>query len=103
LTHIVGAKEQSLRNLSFSANRKDLAARIHQLVRVVRQQVKVQSVTSELGAIEIAQTGANRDVASRQLGGRYGARIDVDRYGGQDGRKTRLPRSRGITCQTIQT
>ena len=52
LVHVVGADEQALDDLALRADRHHLAARIHELVGIVRQQVEVQPVLRELRLVE---------------------------------------------------
>src|SRR6185295_15611795 len=79
LVHVVGPEEEPSEELPFRAHRDDLAARVDQLVRIVRQQIEIQSESRKLLAIKIAQAGADRDVASRQLVSRNRSWIDVNR------------------------
>src|SRR6185436_16747380 len=103
LSHIISAKEQSLGKLALSANGKHLAARIHQLVRIIRQQIKVQTVSCELGAIKLSESGPNLDVTRRQLSGGNRTWINVHRNGGQTGWKAYLPRTCRVGSQSVET
>lgn len=65
--HIVGTGEKARHYLAFQADGHHLAARIQQLVRVVWQQVEIQSVPGELPSIERAHASTDGDVPRRQL------------------------------------
>ena len=52
LMHEVGAEEETLSHLALGADGVNLAARIIKLVRIVRQQVEVQSVARKLRSVE---------------------------------------------------
>src|SRR6185436_5483494 len=58
LAHVVSPDEQPAGNLAFDADREDLAARVYQLVRIVRQQIKIKTITGKLRSIEIAEARA---------------------------------------------
>ena len=53
LVHVVGAGEEAVHDLTLRADRRDLAARIQELVGIVRQQIEVESVAGELRPVEI--------------------------------------------------
>ena len=67
LMDVVGADEQALHDFTLGADRGDLAARVDELVGVVRQQAEVQPVLRELLLVEIALARPDRDVAGRLL------------------------------------
>ena len=50
LVHVVGAGEQAVHDLALGADRRHLAARVHELVGIVRQQVEVQAVAARTAA-----------------------------------------------------
>ena len=65
LMNIIGSEEEALEEFPLGADGYDLAARILELVRIVRQAIEVQSEPRKLRAIKIAQTSSNRNIASR--------------------------------------
>ncbi len=83
----------------------DLAARIHELVGIVRQQIEVQPVLRELRLVEVALPGADRDVARRQLRGRQRPRIERQRQArsGQAGREAELAGRRRVGRESVET
>ena len=54
LMHIVAPEEQSPGYLALRAEGEHLAARIHQFVGIVRQQVEVQSILRKLCNVEVS-------------------------------------------------
>jgi hypothetical protein len=99
---VVGRQEQSLAELALGADRDDLAARIDELVGVVREQVEVQPVPGELLPVEVPLPGLDRDVARRELRGRQHPRVEVDGDAGQAGRKSELPGDGGVGRQAVE-
>jgi hypothetical protein len=105
LMHVVGAREQAARDFTLGADRRHLAARVHELVGIVRQQAEVQPVAGELLLVEIAVAGANRDVARRLLRQRQRLRIERHRDARrvQTGREAGLSRRRGVGDQAFES
>ena len=104
LVDIVGTEEQPLPDLPLGADRRRLAARVHQLVGVVRQQVEVQSVLGKLRLVEVALPRLDRDVARRKLRRRQRLRVERHRQARprQAGRETGLPGRRGVGREAVQ-
>ena len=72
----ISTDEQTARYFAFGAEGEDLAARVYELVGVVRQFAEIEAVARELRLIKRAAAGLNRNVARRQLRRRQGARIE---------------------------
>src|SRR6185369_4190473 len=104
LVYVVGSEKESLEEFTFCAEGHDLAARIHQLVRIIRQQIEVQPKSRKLFAIKIGQAGADRDITSRKLAGGNRAWVDVDwkTRSNEARRKPDLARSGRIRRQPIE-
>ena len=46
LVNVIGTDEQAFHDFSLGADREHLAARIYEFVRIVRQQIEIQSVSA---------------------------------------------------------
>src|SRR5215510_12413089 len=103
LMNIVAANEEPFGHLALGANRKNLAARIIKLIRIIRQQVEIQSVPRELRCIESSLACSDHDISRRQLTRGNSSRIDVHGNTGQASWKSSLPRYRRVGRQAIQT
>ena len=104
LVHVVGAQEEPARQLALGADREDLAARVAELVGVVREEVEVEPVAPELIPVEVRPAGLDHDVARRQLGGRQRPRVEGQGKtgSGQAGRESELAWDRGVGRQTVE-
>jgi hypothetical protein len=65
LMNIVSTGEKSFHDLAFHADREYLASRVYKFVRIIRQQVKIETELSKLSAIEISSAGLDRNIARR--------------------------------------
>src|SRR6185369_16234246 len=83
LMHEISAQEKSLGNLALNADGCDLATRIIEFVRIIRQLVEVQTEAGELGRIELSLARSDSDVARRQLRSRHQVWIYVNRHASQ--------------------
>ena len=101
---VVGPKEESLKKLALGANRNHLAAGIHKLIGVVRNEVEVQTVLRELGLVEGPPASLDRDVAGRQFGSRQCPWIKRHRktWSRQAGREARLPGRCSVGRQSVK-
>src|SRR5947207_2715889 len=100
--NVVRAGDQASYQLVLRADGKDLAAWIHEAVRIIRQLAEIESELRKLLLVEVALARNDRDVARRQLRSRYRLRINVHRRASKAGREAELPGNRGVGCQTIE-
>src|SRR5262252_6811304 len=103
LMHVVGSEEYPFCDLPLGPDGGHLAARIIELVRIVRQQIEVQSVTRKLCGVESSLARSDGDIAGRQLVGRHGLGINVHGNAGEAGWESGLSRVRSVSRQSIQS
>ena len=104
LVHVVPTGEEALEHFPLGSDRDHLAARVCQLVGIVRQQVEIQAVGGELRLVKRAPARPDGDVARRQLRRRQRPRVERQRQAGarQAGREAELARNGGVRGQAVQ-
>src|SRR5262249_32796034 len=101
LMYVVCSGDKPPGQLVLEACGKNLAARIHKLIRIMRQLVEIEPVLRKLCLVERALAGNDRDVARGQLGRRQRLWVNVDRNASEAGRKPELPGNRGVSRQSV--